>query len=140
LSAVNLARYAEALIPELYRASGVGERVSVALQLEDVELMPERAIPCGLVVSELVTNALKHAFPGQRRGNLLVSLERLPAERLRLTVKDDGVGFTPRSADAGRASLGLDLVTIFAKQLEAAVEIEREGGTCFRLTFQEGAA
>ena len=140
LSAVNLARYAGALIPELYRASGVGVRVAIQLELEDVELLPERAIPCGLVVSELVTNALKHAFPGQRRGNLQVKLERLPAKRLRLTVKDDGVGFVPQSAEVGRASLGLDLVAIFAKQLEAAVEIEREGGTCFQLTFQEGSA
>src|SRR4051812_48972383 len=56
LSAVNLARYAEALIPELCRASGASERVEVVLQLEDVELVPERAIPCGLLVSELVTN------------------------------------------------------------------------------------
>ncbi len=140
LSAVNLARYTEALIPELCRASGVGERVAVVLDLVDVELAPERAIPCGLLVSELVTNALKHAFPGERTGSLHVQLERLPQARLRLTVKDDGVGLT-RDFPPGRdASLGLDLVSIFAKQLEAEIEIEREVGTCFRLTFEEGTA
>jgi two-component sensor histidine kinase len=140
LSAVNLARYTEALIPELCRASGVGERVVVELQLIDVELAPERAIPCGLLVSELVTNALKHAFPGERRGLLQVLLERASETRLRLTVKDDGVGLTRDFPGGAEATLGLDLVAIFAKQLEADVVVGREGGTCFRLTFEERSA
>ncbi len=140
LSAVNLARYTEALIPELCRASGAAERVTVVLDLVDVELAPERAIPCGLLVSELVTNALKHAFPDQRKGSLHVRLERLPAARLRLTVKDDGIGLTRQFPPGRDASLGLDLVAIFAKQLEAEVVVERDAGTCFRLTFEEGTA
>jgi PAS domain S-box-containing protein len=137
LSAVNLARYTEALIPELWRASGVGERVAVALELADVELGPERAIPCGLLVSELVTNALKHAFPGGRSGRLDVRLEKLPPSRLRLTVKDDGVGLDREFPPRQQQSLGLDLVAIFAKQLDADIQVERDTGTCFRLTFEE---
>jgi len=140
LSAVNLARYAEALIPELWRASGAGDRVEVVLKLDDVELVPERAIPCGLLVSELVTNALKHAFPGERRGSLHVELQRLPAARLCLVVRDDGVGLAQDLKTAGERSLGLDLVQIFAKQLDAELVVERDGGTCFRLTFVEGTA
>jgi two-component system, sensor histidine kinase PdtaS len=139
LSAVNLARYTEALIPELCRASGVAERVQVVLNLEEVELVPERAIPCGLLVSELVTNALKHAFPGERRGSLEVRLQRLPPSRLRLVVKDDGVGLARDfPADSSR-SLGLDLVAIFAKQLDAELLVQKDRGTCFQLTFEEGA-
>jgi two-component system, sensor histidine kinase PdtaS len=137
LSAVNFARYIEALIPELCRAGGSAERVEVVLDLLDVELPPERAIPCGLLVSELVTNALKHAFPDERRGSLHVLLERVPEARLRLTVKDDGVGLVGDFPPGADASLGLDLVAIFAKQLEADVVVERDGGTCFRLTFEE---
>ncbi len=140
LSAVNLARYIEALIPELCRASGAAERVAVVLDLVDVELAPERAIPCGLVVSELVTNSLKHAFPSPRTGSLQVQIERLPQACLRLTVKDDGVGLTRDFPPRRDASLGLDLVAIFAKQLEAEVEVERQAGTCFQLTFAEGTA
>jgi PAS domain S-box-containing protein len=139
LSAVNLARYTEALIPELLRASGAAERVDVALELAEVELVPELAIPCGLLVSELVTNALKHAFPGDRRGSLRVQLERLPAARLRLTVEDDGVGLKHDFPSGPRSSLGLDLVQIFARQLRAKVEVERDAGTRFRLTFEEGS-
>ena len=139
LSAVNLARYIEALIPELVRASGVGERVAVLLRLDDVELVPERAIPCGLVVSELVTNALKHAFPGERAGTLEIQLERVPNARLRLTVKDDGVGLKRNFPPGPSASLGLDLVDIFAKQLEAELLVDKANGTGFQLTFQEAS-
>lgn len=140
LSAVNLARYAEALITELCRASGVADQVEVRLELVDVELVPERAIPCALVVSELVTNALKHAFPGDRRGVLTVRLERQPPSRLRLTVTDDGIGLGWNFPSEAPDSLGLDLVAIFAKQLDAELEVKREAGTCFVLTFQEGEA
>jgi two-component sensor histidine kinase len=138
LSAVNFARYIEALIPELCR--GTAGRVDVVLDLLDIELPPERAIPCGLVVSELVTNAIKHAFPGDRRGRLQVQLERVPHARLRLTVKDDGVGLNRDFPGGTHVTLGLDLVAIFAKQLQADIVVERDGGTCFRLTFEEESA
>ena len=69
---------------------------------------------------------------------MYVQLERVPAARLRLTVKDDGIGLVPEFPGRGD-TLGLDLVAIFAKQLEADVVVEREGGTCFRLTFEEGS-
>jgi two-component sensor histidine kinase len=92
------------------------------------------------LVSELVTNALKHAFPGGRRGRLHVELLRLPASRLCLVVRDDGVGLERDFLDLAGSSLGLDLVQIFAKQLQAELVVEREGGTCFRLTFEEGTA
>jgi PAS domain S-box-containing protein len=137
LSAVNFARYIEALIPELCRAGGTVERVEVVLDLLDIELPPERAIPCGLLVSELVTNALKHAFPDQRSGVLRVQLERVSETRLCLTVRDDGVGLVHEFPPREDASLGLDLVSIFAQQLQADVVVERDGGTCFRLTFEE---
>jgi two-component system, sensor histidine kinase PdtaS len=139
LSAVNLARYAEALVPELSRASGTSERVQVVLALDEVELEPERAIPCGMLVSELVTNALKHAFPGERRGSLLVRLERLPEARLQLVVEDDGVGLTGDFPERRSESLGLDLVAIFAKQLDAELVVRKERGTRFQLTFEEAA-
>ena len=65
------------------------------------ELLPtDRAIPIGLIVNELVTNAVKYAFPSETRGTVLVTLKRVPGE-LRLTVADDGQGVDPRRADSG---------------------------------------
>jgi PAS domain S-box-containing protein len=138
LAAVNLARYVEALIPSLCRASVAAERVAVHMNLEDIELEAERAIPCGLVVSELVTNSLKHAFPDERQGTLRVLLKRLPGAQLELTVEDDGVGFSAAFPPQSGTSLGLDLVSIFAKQLHAQVRVGRDQGTSFQLTFAEG--
>ena len=139
LSAVNLANYIQALIPALCRTSMAADRVEVSLSLEDVELMPERAIPCGLLVSELVTNALKHAFPDERRGTLEVRLARIVPSALRLVVRDDGVGMQGDFPLGKRHGLGLDLVAIFAKQLDAELLVEKDGGTRFQLTFQEGS-
>ncbi len=139
LSAVNLASYVQALIPALCRTSDAGARVEVVLELEDVELIPERAVPCGLLVSELVTNALKHAFPDERRGVLEIKLKRLPSGGLQLVVQDDGVGLKGELPRGKKETLGLDLVTIFAKQLDAELLVERTGGTRFQLTFEEGS-
>jgi PAS domain S-box-containing protein len=137
LSRVNLARYVEALVPELCHASGSSGRVELVLELESVELHPERAVPCGLVISELVTNALKHAFPGDRCGVLTVRLERLEGARLRLAVRDDGVGLGREFPIPPGDSLGLDLVGIFAKQLDAELQVIGTPGTSFVLTFDE---
>jgi two-component sensor histidine kinase len=92
------------------------------------------AIPCGLIVNELVTNALKHAFPDGRSGKIWVVLQEDPVE-LRLEIEDDGVGM-PESLDPrNTGSLGLDLVFTFAEQLDATVEIGRKGGTSFQFRF-----
>jgi two-component sensor histidine kinase len=69
-----------------------------------------------------------------------VQLERVPQARLRLTVKDDGVGLKRDFQGGADVTLGLDLVAIFAKQLEAEVVVERDGGTSFQLTFEEESA
>ncbi|HYP88959.1 MAG TPA: hypothetical protein VEQ59_12410, partial [Polyangiaceae bacterium] len=78
-----------------------------------------------------------HAFPGGRSGALEVMLERVPERRLRLTIKDDGVGLGRAFPAEPSPTLGLDLVGIFAKQLQAELEVDRASGTCFRLTFSE---
>jgi two-component sensor histidine kinase len=83
------------------------------------ELLPtDRAIPIGLIVNELVTNAVKYGFPGEASGTVTVTLKRLPGD-LRLTVADDGQGLDPRGADSG---LGGRLVNRLAQQLGGQVE------------------
>ena len=88
------------------------------------ELLPtDRAIPIGLIVNELVTNAVKYAFPGETKGTVMVTLKRVPGE-LRLTVADDGKGIDLRRANSG---LGGRLVEGFAQQLGG--QVERESGS-----------
>jgi PAS domain S-box-containing protein len=100
------------------------------------ELLPaDRAISIGLIVNELVTNAVKYGFPGEEKGTIMVTLKRLPGE-LRLTVADDGQGLDPRRADSG---VGGRLVDAFAEKLGGQVE-RKSGrqGTTVQLILPSG--
>ena len=112
--------------------------ISCTVALEGISLPVDVAIPCGLIVNELVTNSLKHAFPDSTRGSIRVDLRRADNGRLELAVEDDGVGL-PSDFDGHEASsLGLQLVMTFAEQLEAEVDVRREHGTSFRFRFDGG--
>jgi chemotaxis protein methyltransferase CheR len=117
---VDAAIYLNELCRDLI--GSVNEESDASIRLEtDIqnELLPtDRAIPIGLIVNELVTNAVKYAFPGEARGTVIVTLKRAAGE-LRLTVADDGRGLDPRRVDSG---LGGRLVDGFAQQLGGQVE------------------
>jgi PAS domain S-box-containing protein len=126
---IDAASYLEELCGDLIASIRKDGDTSIILKTEIArERLPtDRAIPIGLIVNELVTNALKYAFPGERKGTVTVSLKREPGE-LRLTVADDGQGLDPRGADSG---LGGRLVDGFAQQLGGQVEwrSDRSGTT-----------
>ena len=92
---------------------------------------------CGLIINELVSNALKHAFPDGRVGHVRVELRPLRGQRHVLVVSDDGVGLPP-NLDLERAdSLGLQLVHDLTEQLHGTVAVNRDSGTTFTITFEE---
>jgi PAS domain S-box-containing protein len=140
LAHVPFAQYARGLAESVFRASDLtAAAIALEMEIDDVSLSVERAIPCGLILNELLTNALKHAFPDGRRGVVRVELRRRRPERLLLVVADDGVGL-PRSIDArDNGSLGLELVRTLAEQLDGDLQIEERSGTAFRLEFESGA-
>ena len=121
---VDAASYLEALCRDLIESVQKENGTSIALKtdIESEPLPVDRAIPLGLIVNELVTNAVKYAFPSETKGTVLVTLKRIPGE-LRLTVADDGQGADPRRADSG---LGGRLVDTFARQLGG--QVVRESG------------
>ncbi|NJL57661.1 sensor histidine kinase [bacterium] len=97
----------------------------------------ETANPCGLIVNELLSNCLKHAFPDGRSGNIWVSLCQDDDRNITLVIRDDGIGF-PKDLDLRQVdSLGLELVRSLTKQIQGILEMERCNGTLFRLTFSE---
>ncbi len=118
-----------------YGASASGVRLEISVR-EEEELGLDTAILLGLLISELVSNSLRHAFPPGRGGLIRIVLERSGPEGLRLEVGDDGVGLPADCDPASSNSMGLLLVQLFAKQLEAAMEIERVGGTRFVFLFR----
>ena len=100
--------------------------------LEPMEVPADRALPLALIVSEVVSNSLKHAFAGGRQGSVRIALRREGAGRAVLSVADDGVGFSPGRA---RRGLGMRLVQAFAQQVGGEAAYRTDGGTRFTLDF-----
>lgn len=131
---VPFAAYVQGLVGRLDEAFGRPGRVRVQLDVSTAPLPVDKAIPCGLILNELVTNAFKHAFPGESRGTIRVRLEDPVDGRVRLTVEDDGAGMPP-TATADAPSLGLQLVQTLVAQLQGALAHESTGGTRWVITF-----
>ncbi|MES1183117.1 MAG: MASE1 domain-containing protein [Myxococcales bacterium] len=139
LSAFSFRDYLSELVTALDRAqNGGGRGIALRVECDDLELSVDYAITCGLIVNELTTNALKHAFPAGRHGGIAIAVRRLDSASIELSVSDDGVGL-PESVDALRTrSVGLSLVVGLARQLGASLQVIREGGTRFAVAFSPG--
>jgi two-component sensor histidine kinase len=128
LSRIEFGGYAQALAAEIgasYRDSV--SRVTLDVQSGAVHVPIEVALPLGMLLSELLTNAYKYAFPGERRGSLRVSIEETP-EKLRMVVADDGVGLPPVVSTVAPAGFGMQLVANLAEQLSGEVRYRRGTG------------
>lgn len=141
LDRVDLGAYLSELCPQMGRSFGVNpEQVRIEVSARNASLSLAKAVPCGLIVSELVSNALKHAFPAGRPGRILVEAERLEDGRVAVTVRDDGIGLPPE-ADPDRAgTLGWELVRNLTDQLKGTLAVERGQGTLLRLAFPDDPA
>jgi two-component sensor histidine kinase/integral membrane sensor domain MASE1 len=126
--------YVRSLATSVFQLAGSPERISLQLDLEPVTLSVERAIPCGLILNELIVNALKHAFPDGRPGCVSVQLQHREAGRVALVVRDDGVGVR-EVADRNSGELGLQLVATLAQQIRADLSVKRATGTTVELEF-----
>ncbi len=136
LSHIDLLEYVQDLVQRLSQAYG-GEPdrpIEISVDVPNIRLDIDRAIPCGLIVNELVTNSFKHAFPGQRRGRIWVRLAQEGGE-LALDVRDDGVGMPPDFDLEAAQTLGLQIVRTLAHQLNGRVELADRDGTIVRVVF-----
>jgi len=141
LARVNFADYLGSLAGYLFRAYHAdASRVQLSIDVGDVRLPIHAAVPCGLAVSELVSNCLKHAFPGGRAGAIQVELQPRGEAEVCLCVRDDGVGLPAGLELAGARTFGLRLVDALVQQLHGAAELERGAGTSLRITFPVRAA
>jgi PAS domain S-box-containing protein len=143
LAAIDMADYIRGLAGNLLSSHArVGMPPTVSFDLLPVMLAVDKAIPLALVVNELVTNSLKHAFPDGRPGDIRITLRENTEKRTSpqntiydLIVADDGAGLPAGFDAATQKSLGLQLVAMLAKQLDGAMAIEASGGTAVRITF-----
>lgn len=136
---VEFGTFLEELAHDVLQASGAGNIVCL-VRSPEVVLPPDRAIPVGLIVTELVSNALEHAFQGQSRGTIRVDVRPLEGGLVEITVEDDGAGLPPQFDPAKSHSLGLRLVRNLADQIGGRFEMFARDGTVARLTFATAPA
>jgi PAS domain S-box-containing protein len=128
--------YIERLISELFYSYNINQdQIKPVLNVEDVLLNIETGIPCGLIISELVSNSLKHAFPQGREGELQISLQTYD-NKYELIISDDGVGFPEDLDYRNTESLGLQLVNSLVNQVNGELELHQSNGTKFKITFK----
>jgi PAS domain S-box-containing protein len=138
LGRVEIADYLKGLAHGSFATYGVNSNdIVLAVHAEDIPLGVDAAISCGLIVNELVSNSLKHAFPAQRHGQVEVTLCSAGTEVV-LEVADNGVGFPADVDFRSPSTLGLKLVAIFTEQVGGTMDLARDGGTRFSLRFTPG--
>ena len=132
---IDFGAYIKSLVTELGSSYGLGLRdIDLKIDVENVLLGVDIAIPCGVIVNELVTNSLKHAFPGDRSGEITISFRQVDGQYT-MIFKDDGVGL-PEELDISRpSSLGLTIVNALTGQLGGTIDLRRNGGAEVRITF-----
>jgi len=112
--------------------------VSFSSQIKDVSFNIETAIPLGLIINELISNALKHAFPEGKKGSIAVELTQdKKTEEYILTVTDDGIGFPEETDYRNTGTFGLQLVDMLTEQLHGTMKLDRTKGTSFRIVFRK---
>ena len=140
LSRIDFAEYARGLVADLLAAYSAADRITVHVESDAVHLTVDQAIPCGLIVNELLTNCLKYAFPEGRAGHVSIGMRALPDGTRTLSVADDGVGIPQTTGAQHSGSMGLALVQDLAHQLGGEVSIDNAGGTRVQLSFPMSAS
>lgn len=141
LRRINMDDYIRDLVSSLMPSHGtaIGE-IQLNVDAKDVYLTIDSAIPCGLIIHELVSNALKHAFSSPTGENPVIRIEIKPTTtdlQYVVAVSDNGIGFPPGIDFRATESLGMELVCVFTEQLDGAIDLQVDGGTRFAITFTE---
>ena len=137
LAKIDFNNYIRNLIVTLYHSYNIDpNRIILDINVNNVFLSIDTAIPCGLIINEIITNSFKHAFPDNANG--VINIEFFSKdERYHLIIKDNGVGLPEEVKSDGSQSLGLFLISALIRQLTAELEIVRESGTKYTITFTE---
>lgn len=137
LASINFSDYVRRLVNELFRSYGDNaSKIHLKIDINDIILGIDSAIPCGLIINELVSNSLKYAFVKSKEGIIEISLRNINKIFIELVVKDNGVGL-PKDFDLKQTkTLGLHLVLTLTKQINGEIELHRENGTTFSVKFK----
>jgi two-component sensor histidine kinase len=136
LSAIEMKEYFLELSDHILDSFGLKNRIEFGFNMEEIELDVDTAIPLGLIVNELITNALKHAFPKDRKGRIELYFRKKDDRTIRLEVTDNGVGIHEivKTADK-RSGFGTKLIGLLIQQLDATMNRKSDAGTAVRIEF-----
>ncbi|NIM18604.1 MAG: hypothetical protein GTO45_42050 [Candidatus Aminicenantes bacterium] len=139
LTQINIKDYLESIVSHLTYSFDVNiHRVKIHTKMENIYFNIETALPCGLLVNEIVSNSIKYAFPGQQPGEILLELKELKEENkdnYMLVISDNGIGISPEYDCEEKQGLGSKLIKAFVLQLEGKVELDRSKGTKYTVYF-----
>jgi PAS domain S-box-containing protein len=136
ITKIDFSEYIKTISVQIFRSYGAySKNIDLDVQVKDILLDVDTAIPCGLIVTELVSNSLKHAFTDGRSGSIHIKLFENNSGKLTLIVKDNGIGLQDHSDVKSIDSLGLKLVMTLVNQLVGDIEVDRTFGTTFTITF-----
>ena len=135
-SRIDFSRYVESLSQYLLQSFDQDTAgIHFVADIASVALSIETAVPCGLIINELLTNSMKHAFRGRKERNIWIEMKENPDNSIALTIGDNGVGLPSDEASGKRSSLGLVLVRELVLQLHGSLEYRSEPGAVFRIVF-----
>jgi len=141
ISSINFAEYVRNLLVSLYHSFGVSEKtVAFQINIENIFLGLDMAIPCGLIINELLSNSLKYAFGelkerNKQKAQVCVDMHKANDHKLILAVSDNGIGLAGGLKSMDGESLGLYLVKNLVEQLDGTVELDTGAGTKFTIKF-----
>ncbi|HET7152481.1 MAG TPA: PAS domain-containing protein, partial [Candidatus Kapabacteria bacterium] len=137
LAQVNFRDYISTIVEQLFSFHSVSMgKINLDIRVGEVQLGIDTAIPCGLIINELVSNALKYGFPGERKGNVIIDFSK-EKDHYTCIVADDGVGLPANIEVENTSSLGLQLVHTLTRQLGGKLTLDRNNGTRYLITFIE---
>jgi len=135
IGSLDMADFMYSLTSNLYQSLQVDhDTVKFIVNVESILVNIDTAIPCALIINELLTNAIKYAFPNGRKGNIMISIKAAQSD-IALEIADDGIGFPHDLEIKKLSSLGLQLVDDFTKKLKGKLELNNTGGASFKIIF-----
>ena len=137
LAQINFTDYIQNLVSNLFHSYNIKEsQITPILKIEDVNLNIETAIPCGLIINELISNCLKYAFPNKMMGEIIITLKSIE-DKFELNICDNGIGLPENININTIKTLGILLVKSLTEQLDGKISIKRRNGTQFKIIFKE---
>ena len=139
VSSINISSYIRELVTYLQDFFNTGQRINFEMNIIPLNMDVSQAVPVGLILNEAITNAIKHAFPGNKVGKIDITLEATGGDRYLLTIADDGIGIQNDLNEEQHSSLGMTLMKGLSEDIDGSLAIEKNNGTTLRISFAHDA-